>query len=124
MDYDSATVIFSNWASFSYPYGANFLTHFEGISSLEKGVYTLVADSVQAGSTDPVQGSLVTVRRNTDGSFGSATWVNLNDPAGIYRRAFPAPIPCTATRWSASCSAQVPRFPSRRPSTSPSSCPT
>src|SRR4029077_5178916 len=80
VDYDSATGGFSHWASFSYPFGANFFTHFEGISSAEKGVYTLVADSVQIGSTNPVQGSWATVRRNTDGSFGPAAWVNLNNP--------------------------------------------
>ena len=62
------------------PFGTNFVTHFEGISSVEKGVYTLSADSVQAGTGNPVQGSWVTVRRNTDGSFGPATWVNLNYP--------------------------------------------
>jgi hypothetical protein len=80
VDYNAATGKFSNWASFSYPYGTNFVTHFEGISSTEKGVYTLNADSVQAGSSNPTQGSFVTVRRNTDGSFGPATWVNLNYP--------------------------------------------
>ncbi len=78
VDYDSATGKFTNWTSFSYPNGTNFITHFEGISSVEKGVYTLSADSVQAGSTNPVQGSLVSVTRNADGSFGPATWVNLN----------------------------------------------
>lgn len=80
VDYNAATGQFSHWASFSYPYGTNFLTHFEGISSTENGVYTLNADSVQAGSDNPTQGSWVTVRRNTDGSFGPATWVNLNYP--------------------------------------------
>ncbi|HZZ78844.1 MAG TPA: hypothetical protein VFE62_10020 [Gemmataceae bacterium] len=78
VDYSTVTHQFSNWTSFSYPYGTNFVTHFEGISSVEKGVYTLNADSVQAGSADPVQGSWVTIRRNSDGSFGPATWVNLN----------------------------------------------
>ena len=42
-----------NWASFDYPnglVGQDFVTHFEGISSVEKGVYTLSADSVQTGS--------------------------------------------------------------------------
>jgi hypothetical protein len=78
VDYDSATGQFSNWASFDYPYGTNFVTHFEGISSVEKGVYTLNADSLQVGSSNPTQGSWVTVRRNADGSFGPATWVNLN----------------------------------------------
>jgi trimeric autotransporter adhesin len=82
VDYNSATGKFTNWASFSYPYGTNYVTHFEGISSVENGVYTLSADSVQSGSANPVQGSWVTVRRNADGSFGAAAWVNLNYPAG------------------------------------------
>jgi trimeric autotransporter adhesin len=78
VDYDSATGKFSNWTSFDYPFGTNYETHFEGISSVEKGVYTLNADSLQTGTGRPAQGSWVTVRRNTDGSFGPATWVNLN----------------------------------------------
>ncbi len=78
VDYNSATGKFGNWTAFDYPFGQNFITHFEGISSVEKGVYTLSADSVQAGTSDPAQGSWVSVRRNPDGSFGPATWVNLN----------------------------------------------
>ena len=54
------------------------MTHFEGISSTEAGVYTLNADSVQAGSANPAQGSWVSVSRNTDGTFGAGTWVDLN----------------------------------------------
>ena len=77
-DYDTATGKFTNWASYDYPYGANFLTHFQGISSVEKGVYTLSADSVQSGSNNPVQGSWVSITRNADGSFGPASWENLN----------------------------------------------
>ena len=80
VDYDSSSGEFSNFTTFNYPFADNFVTHFEGISGVEKGVYTLSADSVQAGSTDPAQGSYVTVRRNTDGSFDSGVWVNLNDP--------------------------------------------
>ena len=82
VDYDSATGQYTHWASFDYPnglIGQNFVTHFEGISSAEKGVYTLSADSSQTGSTSVVQGSWVTVRRNSDGSFGPSVWVNLND---------------------------------------------
>ncbi len=78
VDYDSATGTFSNWTSFEYPNGTNFATQFQGISSAEKGVYTLSADSLQAGSDAPAQGSWVTVRRNTDGSFSQAEWVDLN----------------------------------------------
>ncbi len=78
VDYDSLTGEFSNWTTFTYPHGLNFVTHFEGISSVEKGIYTLNADSVQAGTDDPAQGSFVTVRRNVDGTFGDAEWVDLN----------------------------------------------
>jgi hypothetical protein len=80
VDYDSAAGTFSHWASFDYPTGTNFVTHFEGISSVANGVYTLNADSVQSGSANPAQGSWVTVSRNADGSFGNAQWVNLNYP--------------------------------------------
>lgn len=80
IDYDSATGKFSHATTFDDPRGVNFITHFEGISSVDKGIYTLNADSVQAGTGDPAQGSFVTVRRNADGSFGTATWVDLNYP--------------------------------------------
>lgn len=83
VDYDLLKDKFSNWKSFDYPNGpagVNFVTHFEGISSTEPGVYTLSADSVQAGTTDPEQGSWVTVNRNSDGTFNNGAWVNLNYP--------------------------------------------
>ena len=81
VDYDSSTNTFSNWTSFDYPNGPagiNFITHFESISSTQPGVYTLCADSAQTGSANPVQGSWVSVSRNTDGTFGAGTWVDLN----------------------------------------------
>jgi trimeric autotransporter adhesin len=78
VDFDSSNSQFTNWKSFEYPHGTNYVTHFEGISSVEKGVYTLNADSVQSGSGDPAQGSWVSVRRNADGSFGEPVWVDLN----------------------------------------------
>jgi hypothetical protein len=80
VDYDAVTGLFTNWTTFSDPAGTNYITHFEGISSVEKGVYTLNADSVQTGSSDPSQGSFVTVHRNDDNTFGEATWVDLNYP--------------------------------------------
>ena len=84
VDYDSATGTYTNWTSFAYPngpIGRDFITHFEGVSSTESGVYTLNADSIQAGSANPAQGSWVTVRRNPDRSFGPGVWVDLNDPS-------------------------------------------
>ena len=84
VDYDSATGQFTHWTSFDYPngpVGQDFVTHFEGISSTEKGVYTLSADSVQIGHrATPARARGSRVRRNTDGSFGPPTWVNLNYP--------------------------------------------
>ncbi len=81
VDYDSSKNTFSNWTSFDYPngpVGINFITHFEGISSTQPGVYNLCADSIQTGSTNPIQGSWVSVRRNSDGTFNRGTWVDLN----------------------------------------------
>ena len=83
VDYDTVTKQFTNWKTFDYPNGLagqDFVSHFEGISSVEKGTYTLSADSVQSGTDNPLQGSLVTITRNADGSFGNAAWVNLNYP--------------------------------------------
>jgi trimeric autotransporter adhesin len=80
VDYDSATGRFSHWKAFTYPNGTNILTHFEGISSPAPGVYTLSADSIQVGKTHLTQGSWVVVNRNRNGSFGKASWVNLNYP--------------------------------------------
>jgi hypothetical protein len=83
VDYDSSKNTFSNWASFDYPNGpagVNFITHFEGISSIQPGVYNLNADSVQSGSANAAQGSWVSVRRNSDGTFDKGTWVDLNYP--------------------------------------------
>jgi hypothetical protein len=84
VDYNSATGQFSHWTSYSYPNGpagTNFLTHFEGISEVKKGVYTLNADSVQQGASGNTGfASFVTVRRNRDGSFGPAAWVDLSYP--------------------------------------------
>ncbi len=83
VDYDIATKKFTNWASFDYPNGpakVKFITHFEGISSIQPGTYMLVADSVEAGTDDLVQGSWVYVRRNNDGTFDKGVWTDLEDP--------------------------------------------
>ena len=83
VDYDSATGQFTHWTSFddpNGPVGQVLVTHFEGVSSDEKGVYTLSADSIPSGSNNPSQGSLATVRRNPDGSFGDGAWVKLDYP--------------------------------------------
>jgi len=78
VDYDSATGKFSHWTTFVDPSGKNLLTHFQGLSSVEAGVYTIAADSAEVGTGTPVAGSFVTVVRNADGSFGAATWYQLH----------------------------------------------
>jgi hypothetical protein len=81
VDYDSKTKTFSNWATYRFhnqKRSKTYITHFEGISSAEDGVYTMNADSVKRGSSGAVQGSWVSVRRLSDGSFSKAQWVDLN----------------------------------------------
>ncbi len=80
VDYNSATGRFTHWTSFTDPAGVDLATHFQGISGGGGGVYTLGADSALAGSNHPLQGSLVTVKRKPNGTFGKGVWVNLNDP--------------------------------------------
>ncbi|MBY0396756.1 MAG: right-handed parallel beta-helix repeat-containing protein, partial [Thermoleophilia bacterium] len=83
VDYDSATKAFTHWKAFSYPTGVtqpDIATHFEGISSVEKGVYTLNAGSSMVNGSSAEIASYVTVRRNADGSFGESAWVDLAYP--------------------------------------------
>jgi len=86
VDYDSATGKFTNWATFDYPNGQKgieFVTHFEGISSIQPGTYMLVADSVQAKTDNLVQGSWVYVRRQNDGTFDKGVWKDLAYPNAL-----------------------------------------
>ena len=49
MDYDLSNGQYTNWTTFDYPNpgaGKDYVTHFEGISSVEDGVYTLSATSL------------------------------------------------------------------------------
>jgi hypothetical protein len=83
VDYDAATGQFSHWTSYAGPQGVvgpSIATHFQGISGPEPGVYTMSASSTDAASATVFQGSLATVRRNPDGSFSPAYYVNLNYP--------------------------------------------
>ncbi len=83
VDYHAVTGAFTHWTTFDYPNGPagkTFVTHFEGISSPSKGMYTLAADAVEVGKTSEGQGALMAVRRNPDGSFGPTYWVDLNYP--------------------------------------------
>lgn len=81
VDFDSATQKFSHWKSYTSPAGNNLATHFEGVSSVEPGVYTLAASSVQKGTADVGYAEWVVVRRKPDGSFDAGRWLEL-DPGG------------------------------------------
>ncbi len=86
VDYDSATGQFTHWTSFAAPdglAGASLATHFEGISSPEPGIYTLAATESDPTSGTPIQAAMATVRRNPDGTFGPAYWINLNYPGAV-----------------------------------------
>ncbi len=83
VDYDSSTGQFTNWTSFAAPdglVGASFVTHFEGISSPEPGVFTLAVTATDPTSSTVAQAAIATVKVNPDGTFGPASWLNLNYP--------------------------------------------
>jgi parallel beta-helix repeat protein len=83
IDYDRATGTFSNWRAYSYqsPDQVTAGTHFMGISSVEKGVYTLSGTGFVSGTIE--SSGLATVVRQTDGSFGDMTWVELDPPESV-----------------------------------------
>ena len=83
IDYDRATGTFSNWRAYSYqsPDQVTAGTHFMGISSVEKGVYTLSGTGFVSGTIE--SSGLATVVRQTDGSFGDMAWVELDPPESV-----------------------------------------
>jgi len=83
IDYDRATGTFSNWRAYSYqsPDQVTAGTHFMGISSVEKGVYTLSGTGFVSGAIE--SSGLATVVRQTDGSFGDMAWVELDPPESV-----------------------------------------
>ena len=83
VDYDRATRTFSNWRAYSYqsPDQVTAGTHFMGISSVEKGVYTLSGTGFVSGAIE--SSGLASVVRQTDGSFGDMNWVELDPPESV-----------------------------------------
>jgi hypothetical protein len=83
VNYDSSTGLLTGWTPYDYPagrVGQTVITHFEGISSPDKGIYTLAATSLTPGDLKPFRASIATVFLNSDGSFGPTYWTDLNDP--------------------------------------------
>lgn len=79
VNYDSSTGVFSNWTSFGAPtrVGQAAVTHFEGLSSVQNGIFTVSADFAD---TSGVGAAAMSVVRNIDGSFGTPQWTTLSYP--------------------------------------------
>jgi hypothetical protein len=73
VDYDSATQAFSNWMSYTYNNQPAAVTHFEGITSDERGGYNLAAAGAQSG----INAAFVNVQRTASGGLSSGTWINV-----------------------------------------------
>lgn len=80
VDYDSSKTgdeAFTHWATFFYPAHTNYFSHFEGISAVYPGSYTLSATTIDNTDSNNIFASLVIVPRQANGSFGTSTWVPL-----------------------------------------------
>jgi len=74
---------FSNWATFDFPDpapGQEVVSHFEGISSTEKGVYNLAGMALDLLTGEPVKSAWVSVRQLVDGTYDEVRWVPLQYP--------------------------------------------
>jgi len=80
VDWDCTTKTASNWKSYQYQSETmqSIVTHFEGINSDDDGTYTLAADWLNAGQG--AGAALAKVKRNKDGTFGDASWVDIAYP--------------------------------------------
>ena len=86
VDWDSETKELSNWSMNQYldQNVKSLITHFEGITSDGEGGYNLPSNWVEfeKKDTSPLEtgAAFVNIKRNTDGSFASPTWVPLKFP--------------------------------------------
>ncbi|WP_281322491.1 hypothetical protein [Flavobacterium aestivum] len=80
-DYDSKTKSISNLKSFSYNNETilSIVTHFEGITISQDNGYNMPADWISANG-EGGGASFVSVKRNSDGSFGEANWIDIDFP--------------------------------------------
>lgn len=84
VDYTLSTGTFGTPTYFSpRGEGVDLFSHFEGISGLGDGRYSLVGMTVQSGS-DTTGVDYVEVTRNGDGSFGRGDWVSLSVPGSTF----------------------------------------
>jgi hypothetical protein len=86
VDWDSETQETSNWSMYQYldENVKSLVTHFEGITTDGEGGYNIPCDWVAFDKKDstPLEtsGAFVNIKRNTDGTFASPTWVPLKFP--------------------------------------------
>lgn len=82
-DYDSATKKTSNLKGYTHPRanGKSSMTHFQGITGATGNGYNLPAGWVGINEDGIEHASFVHIPRNTDGTFGDATWVDLIYPS-------------------------------------------
>lgn len=83
VDWDSVTNTATNWTTFNYlnePLNS-IISHFEGITSDGSGGYNLVSDVGSATTiTNGTGVAFVNVPRNSNGTFGTASWTNIAYP--------------------------------------------
>ena len=75
VDYDfsmSGSNAFTHWSSFAYPANTNYVCRFQVISRPKAGYYTISADTAISTTKTQTIGSLTTIPREADGSFGAA----------------------------------------------------
>jgi hypothetical protein len=81
VDYNAKTKKTSNLKSFSYKNETvlSVITHFEGITVSKDNSYNMPSDWI-AIEGQHAGASFVSVSRNPDGTFGEATWVDIDFP--------------------------------------------
>jgi len=82
VNYDIENNTFSNWISINYPNNTDIVTHFQGISSVDKSnpqSYQFAADSLNTSTKDRLP-AWVSVSVDITGNFYVDKWVNLKYP--------------------------------------------
>ena len=80
--YNPSTQTLSNWASYDFqnrPAGVR-VTHFDGITPDGNGGYNLTGDWLGVGAGSKGLGFFAHVPTRSNGTFGTATWVQLKNP--------------------------------------------
>ncbi len=79
-DWNSATNTASNWESYNFNNQPELVTHFEGITTDGSGGYNLAVDYADSLG---LHAGIGHVARNSDGTFGAATWATVQYPGAV-----------------------------------------